>query len=117
MIAKKYFYALRPVLACRWVLDRKTPPPMLFSSLVSAELPDFIRPQVEWLLKLKINSPEVKEIPRIDILNEYIAGSVSDFRNRIADMEEPINSWDKLNTFFLHTISQSVCPDVFVSEG
>lgn len=29
--AKKYFYVLRPVLACRWILDRGTPPPMLFS--------------------------------------------------------------------------------------
>lgn len=24
--AKKYFYVLRPVLACRWILDRGTPP-------------------------------------------------------------------------------------------
>ena len=29
--AKKYFYVLRPVLACRWILDRGTPPPMLLS--------------------------------------------------------------------------------------
>ncbi len=28
--AKKYFYVLRPVLACQWILDRGTPPPMLF---------------------------------------------------------------------------------------
>ena len=28
--AKKYFYVLRPVLACRWVLEKQTPPPMLF---------------------------------------------------------------------------------------
>ena len=26
--AKKYFYVLRPVLACRWVLSKHTPPPM-----------------------------------------------------------------------------------------
>ena len=32
--AKKYFYALRPVLACQWILDRGTPPPMLFSELL-----------------------------------------------------------------------------------
>ena len=32
--AKKYFYVLRPVLACRWILDRGTPPPMLFSELI-----------------------------------------------------------------------------------
>ena len=27
--AKKYFYVLRPVLACRWILDKGSPPPML----------------------------------------------------------------------------------------
>ena len=37
--AKKYFYVLRPVLACRWILEKQTPPPMLFSELASAELP------------------------------------------------------------------------------
>lgn len=29
--AKKYFYVLRPILTCRWILDKGTPPPMLFS--------------------------------------------------------------------------------------
>ena len=28
---KKYFYVLRPILACRWILEKQTPPPMLFS--------------------------------------------------------------------------------------
>ena len=27
--AKKYFYVLRPVLACRWILEKGTPPPMI----------------------------------------------------------------------------------------
>ena len=39
---KKYFYVLRPVLACQWILDRGTPPPMLFSELLKAELPSRI---------------------------------------------------------------------------
>ena len=36
--AKKYFYVLRPVLACRWILDKGSPPPMLFSELMGAGL-------------------------------------------------------------------------------
>lgn len=27
---KKYFYVLRPLLACKWILAEGTPPPMLF---------------------------------------------------------------------------------------
>lgn len=37
--AKKYFYVLRPVLACRWILDKAAPPPMKFEELVATELP------------------------------------------------------------------------------
>lgn len=64
--AKKYFYVLRPILACKWILDKGTPPPMLFSELDESELPKEILPEVEHLLKLKMNSPELKRIPRID---------------------------------------------------
>lgn len=60
--AKKYFYVLRPILACRWILDKGTPPPMLFAELMEAELPETLLPEVNRLLNLKINSPEIKEI-------------------------------------------------------
>ena len=104
--AKKYFYVLRPVLACRWVIERKTPPPMLFSELASAELPDFLRPEVERLLDLKINAPEVKEIPRIDILNEYLDESITDIKSRIAAMDDSDNNWTELNNMFLRTVAE-----------
>lgn len=107
--AKKYFYVLRPVLACQWVLDRSTPPPMLFSELAAAELPDSLRKDVDRLLDLKMNAPEVKEIPRIDILNKYLDESIVDIRNRTAEMEDSTNNWDKLNELFLHTIAKQDC--------
>lgn len=70
--AKKYFYVLRPLLACKWILDTQTPPPMLFSELAAAELPEYLREDVDRLLFLKMNAPEIKEIPRIDSINEYL---------------------------------------------
>ena len=104
--AKKYFYVLRPVLACRWVLDKGTHPPMLFSELVSEELPEHLRPEVDRLLKLKVNSPEIKEIPRIDILNEYLDLSIVDIKNVVANStEDQNNDWNRLNRFFLETIT------------
>ena len=50
VLPKKYFYALRPILACRWALEQKSPPPVLFSRLVEAELPGSLGPAVEHLL-------------------------------------------------------------------
>ena len=52
--AKKYFYVLRPILACKWILDRQTPPPMLFSELTEVELHPALRPEVDRLLNIKM---------------------------------------------------------------
>ena len=54
--AKKYFYVLRPVLACRWILDKGSPPPMLFSELMEAELNPVLLPDVNRLLDLKAST-------------------------------------------------------------
>lgn len=56
VIAKKYFYVLRPVLACQWILDKKTPPPMLFPELMEFELPKELHGAVNELIEIKINS-------------------------------------------------------------
>ena len=40
---------------------------MLFSELAASQLPDYLEKTVAKLLDLKMNSPEVKMIPRIDI--------------------------------------------------
>ena len=104
--AKKYFYVLRPLLACQWILDTQTPPPMRFSELAAAELPEYLRDDVERLLFLKRNAPEIKEIPRIDSLNAYLEKSFAEIKGRIAGMEDTENNWDPLNTLFLHTVDK-----------
>ena len=100
--AKKYFYVLRPLLACRWILERQTPPPMLFSELAEAELDRSLRPTVERLLDIKMNQPELKMIPRIDVLNEYLDVSLAELERRIALLpEESPHDWGELNRLFL----------------
>ena len=60
--AKKYFYVLRPLLACRWIMDRHCPPPMLFSELQETYLDKDIESEVSYLLDIKMNSPEIRTI-------------------------------------------------------
>ena len=103
--AKKYFYVLRPILACKWILDKHSPPPMLFSELAAAELDPALKPEVDRLLNLKMNSPEKKLIPRVDPINDYLDESIEKigfFINRMGD--EPRRCWDELNRLFLETI-------------
>lgn len=104
--AKKYFYVLRPVLACQWILDHGTPPPMLFSELMVAELAADIRPEVERLLELKTNSPEVKVIPKIESLNRYLDMSIEDVQERIRKLQDDTpRDWETLNRLFLLQLS------------
>ena len=49
---KRYFYALRPVLAAKWISDMKSVPPMEFKSL-GILMPDRIRVLVDDLLSIK----------------------------------------------------------------
>ena len=100
--AKKYFYVLRPILACRWILDKGTPPPMLFSELMEAELEPALLPDVNRLLDLKVNAPELKTIPRIESINRYLDRSIEEVRSRIAQLpEDTSHGWEELNRLFL----------------
>lgn len=99
--AKKYFYVLRPILACRWILDKGTPPPMLFSELVEAELDPVLLPDVDRLLELKMNAPEIKTIPKIESINRYLDSSIEELRSRIVPLPEDTNhGWEDLNRLF-----------------
>ena len=100
--AKKYFYVLRPILACRWILEKGTPPPMLFSELMDAQLPERLCSDVNMLLELKMNSPEIREIIRIEKLTEYIDSSFDEIKNILQSMEETqAPDWQELNNLFL----------------
>ena len=103
--AKKYFYVLRPVLACQWILDRGTPPPILFSELLKAELPVELIDVVNQLLELKMNSPEVKLIKRISEINEYLDESIPRIKRAVRLLEDSLTpDWNELNQLFLHSL-------------
>lgn len=105
--AKKYFYVLRPILACKWILDNRSAPPMLFSDLVEEELDPRLQPEVDRLLDLKMNSPELKLIPRVDAINAYLDASIADIEHQLAlviDDREP--DWAELNDIFLDIIER-----------
>ena len=98
---KKYFYVLRPILACKWIIDKGTPPPMLFSELVEAELEKELRTIIEKLLEVKMNTPEMGKGKRIDMLNEYIEKEMETLKH-IADAmdSEKTIDWQKLDKVF-----------------
>lgn len=109
--AKKYFYVLRPILACKWILRTHTKPPMLFSELVEAELDKALKPAVDRLLDLKMNAPEIKEIPRVDEINAYLDRTIEALKAEISAFPaEHRADWAPLNKLFLQTLLDATTP-------
>lgn len=104
---KKYFYVLRPVLACLWVMERKSAPPVLFSELVDAVLPEELAGSVERLLDLKMNGPEKMEIERIPDIDLFLEQTIVRIDAYMSQHEEGKEvSWEPINRFFLSEISR-----------
>ena len=102
---KKYLYVLRPILACQWILARKTPPPVLFSELIKAEADPILLPEIQRLLAIKVTASEHERIPRIEPLNEFIEKILPHLKSVIAALPKSRqNSWDELNKLFLRIV-------------
>ena len=98
---KKYFYVIRPILACRWILDKGTPPPIRFADLMEAPL----KPAMERLLAAKASMPELGEGARIDELNAYIEAQFSALRLLIQPPPEAADQgWGELDRLFMSIV-------------
>lgn len=100
--AKKYFYVLRPLLACRWIFRTNTPPPMRFAELVASDLPAYLNESVQELLRIKMEVPELQFIPKADVINTFIEEELPRFKEKIRSLpEERRQGYDELKTLFL----------------
>jgi len=102
---KKYFYVIRPLLACKWILAKKCPPPMLFTELAYAVLEDNMKSTVDELLQLKMSTQEMGEGKRIDKLNDYIDENLISLKAIIDALPGDHKAdWSRLNELFLYMI-------------
>ena len=103
---KKYFYALRPVLAARWVLEEATAPPMLFDDLVAAKLPADLKPTVADLVELKKGTPEIGTGKQITELNNYITTQLAELEAAAGRVENRKSGWDELEDYFRSAVME-----------
>lgn len=101
---KKYFYVLRPILAAKWILDRKQAPPMLFDELVETQLEETLNPEVERLLEMKKAMSELGMAPKIQVFNDYIEREMPEIKEMADGIEEKKVDWTALNELFLRVI-------------
>jgi predicted nucleotidyltransferase len=79
---KRYFYVLRPILACKYILQNQTPPPMLFEELMNSQMDQSLIPTLEALLLLKKTTPEIGVGTKIKVLDEYIKTTIPVLNNK-----------------------------------
>jgi len=86
---KKYFYVLRPILACEWIEKYKTMPPIEFERLVNAFVPSGseLKMAIDALLIRKKAGDEMDYEPRINPINEFLDAKFKYYEQTAAAMQ------------------------------
>lgn len=103
---KKYFYALRPLLACQYIEKYNCPPPVLFDDLLKLSLPDNLRKGIDELLEIKKITDEKDLNPKIPVIQDFIARELAT-QKKIADelSDDHNKDWSALNEIFAATLN------------
>jgi len=105
---KKYFYVLRPILACCWIERTNEMAPMEFDILLNSEVSDSIlKSEINNLLIKKKNGDELKTGNRINVIDKFIIEKLNYYKNFLTDFKfnNSINN-DLLNTIFRDTLKE-----------
>jgi predicted nucleotidyltransferase len=102
---KRYFYALRSALACQWIVEKQTVPPMEFAKLrvLNHDIP--FQSVLDELLILKTTSNEKTLIDRNSILDEWLEITLSNCKEMVAKVPSNHQKSGELNEIFRKYIS------------
>lgn len=104
---KKYFYVLRPILACKWIEEKKCPPPVLFDELFDSVLEEDMKPVIADLLAKKVQMSESDKAPKIDKVNQYVEEKLIYYKNLLEGMDDDRNpDWEPLEEVFKKVIGE-----------
>lgn len=104
---KKYLYVLRPILACLWIQEKRTPPPVLFDQLAAEMLDDEMKPVIDRFLERKKLMAESERAPRIPEIDDYIRRRSEECEIYCRQIEDGRNpDWEPLNQLFLSLLKK-----------
>ena len=102
---KKYFYALRPLLAARFIEEYHVAPPVLFDNLLKIDLPEELRQAIDELLEAKKRTTEGEENPQMPVIRDFIVRETERQKQIADDLEDDHNKdWTALNRLFAEII-------------
>lgn len=97
---KRYFYALRPTLACMWIITKKEVPPMEFAPLRSLITDQDIQDCIDELMEKKQISDEKQLVPPVIVLNNWLADQLKWCKQEITGLSSYNNDTEELNAVF-----------------
>lgn len=104
--SKKYFYVLRPLLACAWIERFGSLPPMEFDTLKNTLLErGELAEAIDELLERKKSGIELKAEPRIGVINQYLETRISYYEQQAPRMPDTGQSVDdRLDPLFISVL-------------
>lgn len=109
---KKYFYVLRPVLACMWIDRFGAPPPMEFAALLEAQALDsaLVR-EIGVLLEQKMSGGEMGVGPRVCAINDFLDDRIAYLEQCATAVRQPTRPDSQaLDVLFRETLAEAWGP-------
>lgn len=102
---KKYLYVLRSILACEWIKQKNSIPPVLlrelYEELLLSTAP--IYSELEKLLKIKVEAKERSAGAHFEIVDEFINEFFNENKGPLFSSKEPTNA-NEYDKFFLECL-------------
>lgn len=97
---KLYFYALRPALACLWIIEKQSVPPMEFDKLRVLITDKNIQNSMDDLLKRKLAADEKTLIKPVTLLNEWLTDTLNYSKEQVPLLLSEKKQANELNNVF-----------------
>lgn len=112
---KKYFYVLRPILACEWIEKYVTMPPIEFNRLAQELVPagSELKAVIDGLLARKRAGDEMDYEPRVNPINDYLEEKIAYYERTASGMRPGDGNQDQQ----LDDLFRSVLHDVWEKGG
>ncbi|MFB5197131.1 nucleotidyltransferase domain-containing protein [Neobacillus sp. KR4-4] len=107
---KKYFYVLRPVLACIWIERYNTVPPIEFQTLVEELLEEGqLKQEILMLLERKISGDELNLEPKVNAINDFLEKEI----NRLEEYAKTLKVSNEDMTPILDNLFRDILDEVW----
>lgn len=103
---KKYFYALRPLLAAQYIEKYHAAPPVLFDDLLKLDMPQELKAAIDELLEIKKKTTEGDKNPHMPVIRSFIESETARQKEIADNLPDDHNKdWTVLNEIFREVIS------------